>query len=129
MEKDFKLPTNLHPKARRYMKIWLKSLKDSGIEIKVRYHGIYTLIALTWHEFYNAFDILEKEGQVVRETTARGNRVTKPHPCIKIIYDCKSQIRQLMAELKQTPKSQDARDAQGDLFSLAPELEKFKVVK
>ncbi|MBA7523483.1 hypothetical protein ES705_15610 [subsurface metagenome] len=132
VNKEFPIPTKICLEAKQFMKHLLKQLKDNGINVTGLDHGCLYLIAWTFHRLVRATQKIEDEGEIIKEVTARGNRITKTHPAIKIEYDSRAQLTRLLVEfgltLKSSGRLEDAK--QGNLFEECPPgLQKFRIVK
>lgn len=123
----YQIPVNLHPKARQNMKRLLAHLEENK-KIKSIDFAELDLIAYTYDDMIESIEIIRKEGRVVKEITARGNRVTKSHPAVKIKADCMLRLIRLYSDFGLNPKSRGEIDAkQGNLFDdLSPALQKFR---
>lgn len=123
---DYTIPEDICLKAIQNMSRLLAHLEENK-KIKCIDFAELDLIAYTYDDMIEAIEIIKKEGRVVKEITARGNRVTKSHPAVKIKADCMLRLIRLYADFGLNPKSRGEVDAkQGNLFSdISPELQKF----
>jgi P27 family predicted phage terminase small subunit len=108
----------LHPKAKKQMDDIIKYLAADK-SIKVQDYTALTLLSNSFSVYYQAIDILNKDGLVIEDLQRSMQpslpgmepafltklRSTKPHPALKIANDAQYQITKLLIEFQLTPRS------------------------
>ena len=82
---NYKIPDNLEPEARAYMRNVLQMLEDNGIIENVD-EAALQMLAHNYSTFIKASKIVEQEGLTI--TSDRGN--IAEHPAVKIARDAQT---------------------------------------